>query len=194
MAVRLLLQQAGYQVVGEAGAGLDVVAIAQTLQPDLIILDIDMPGMDGFAVLKRLCIAKMQSKVVVFSGLDAGRYSFRCSTAGALAFISKDGELRELLGAIQSVLNGDSLFPITGFTTVDSQYGVVSEGGMLQTLSNREVVVLRHLVRGRRIKDIAEGLMISDKTISTYKSRLIQKLKAENFLELVDMAKRNGIV
>lgn len=194
MAVRLMLQQAGHQVVGEASMGLEVFAQVQSLNPDVVVLDIDMPSLDGFAVLKRLCIEKIKSKVVVFSGLDASRYAIRCSRAGACGFVSKDDDLINLLSAIQIVLGGYTLFPTTNFASVDNKNDMDSEEARLQELSDREMAVLRRLVTGRRIKDIAEELMLSEKTTSTYKSRIILKLKVDNFLELVELAKRNGLL
>jgi two-component system response regulator EvgA len=194
MAVRLLLQQAGHEVVGEADVGIDVIALSRSLVPDLIILDIDMPKLDGFAVLQRLCGGQARSKVVVFSGLDASRYAIRCSRAGASGFVSKDGDINELLSAVQIVLAGYTLFPATDFSSVDASSRLATEGVLLKTLSDRELAVLRYLARGYRIKDIARELMLSEKTTSTYKARLIIKLQVGNFLELVELAKRNGLV
>lgn len=79
MAVTLILKKAGHEVVGEARIGLDVIALVRSLTPDLVILDIDMPQLDGFAVLQRLYTEPKRSKIVVFSGLDAARYGIRCS-------------------------------------------------------------------------------------------------------------------
>ncbi|WP_275671733.1 response regulator transcription factor [Pseudomonas arsenicoxydans] len=194
MAVRLLLQQGGHEVIGEADAGVEVIALARSLNPDLVILDIDMPKLDGFAVLQRLCSAQERTKVVIFSGLDASRYAIRCSRAGASGFVSKDGDINELLSAVQIVLAGYTLFPTTDFSSVDSSSRLASEEALLKTLSDRELAVLRNLARGHRIKDIAHELMLSEKTASTYKARLIVKLQVGNFLELVEFAKRNGLI
>lgn len=194
MAVTLILKKAGHEVVGEARVGLDVITLVHSLTPDLVILDIDMPQLDGFAVLQRLNTEPKRSKIVVFSGLDAARYGIRCSRAGALAFVSKGSSLDELLRAVQVVLAGYTLFPSTDFSTVDSSSSKLPEARLLEMLSDREIVVLRNLASGRRIKDIAQELMLSEKTTSTYKARLIVKLRVNNFLELVDLAKRNNLI
>lgn len=194
MAVGLLLEKAGHEVVGQTGSGMDVVALVRKLTPDLVILDIDMPHLDGFSVLQRLAVGPQQSKVVVFSGLDSYRYAVRCSRAGANGYVSKDGPLEQLLSAVQVVLAGYTLFPTTHFSSVDTSSRMVSEEALLQTLSDRELEVLRQLVRGHRIKDIAKELMLSEKTTSTYKARLIVKLQVGNFLELVELAKRNNLI
>ncbi|WP_282875983.1 response regulator transcription factor [Pseudomonas peli] len=194
MAVRLLLEKAGHEVVGEADSGLDVISLARKLTPDLVVLDIDMPQLDGFAVLKRLCDAEGSCKVVVFSGMQADRYATRCSRAGASGFVSKEGDLNELLAAVHIVLAGYTLFPATDFSSVNGASISASEEALIKTLSDRELTVLRCLARGRRLKDVAQDLMLSEKTASTYKARLIAKLQVKNFLELVELAKRNGLV
>lgn len=100
----------------------------------------------------------------------------------------------ELLRAVQVVLAGYTLFPSTDFSTVDSSSSELPEARLLEMLSDREIIVLRNLASGRRIKDIAQELMLSEKTTSTYKARLIEKLRVNNFLELVDLAKRNNLI
>lgn len=194
MAVRLLLETAGHEIVGETGSGIDVIALVRELTPDLIILDIDLPQLDGLAVLQRLCSEGAGCKVVVFSGLQADRYAVRCSRAGASGFVGKDSDLNELLSAVQIVLAGYTLFPTTDFSSVDGSSRLASEEALVKTLSDRELTVLRGLARGNRIKDIARELMLSEKTTSTYKARLIVKLQVGNFLELVELAKRNGLI
>lgn len=194
MAVRLLIEKAGHEVVGEAESGLDVIGLVRKLSPDLVVLDIDMPSLDGFAVLQRLCGAEGLCKVIVFSALQADRYAIRSSRAGASGYVCKNGDLSGLLGAVQVVLAGYTLFPATDFSSVDSTSRLASEEELVATLSDRELAVLRNLARGHRIKDIAQELMLSEKTASSYKARLIIKLQVGNFIELVELVKRNGLV
>jgi two-component system response regulator EvgA len=194
MAVRLIAEKAGHEVVGEACNGLEVVTLARNLTPDLVILDIDLPKLDGFGVLQRLRDESDRIKVIVFSYLDLSRYAIRCSRAGAYAFVSKDGNLNELMSAVQIVLAGYTLFPTTDFSSVDTSSRLATEETLMKSLSDRELAVLRQLARGRRVKDIAKELMLSEKTASTYKARLILKLQVANFLELVEFAKRNKVI
>ncbi|MFJ3368258.1 response regulator [Pseudomonas sp. NPDC086251] len=194
MAVRLLLEKGGHEVVAEASCGLETVRMARHLTPDLVILDIDLPRLDGFGVLQRLRSESDRMKVIVFSCLDLSRYAIRCSRAGAHAFVSKDGDLPELLSAVQIVLAGYTLFPTTDFSSVDTSSRLASEEVLMKSLSDRELTVLRQLASGRRVKDIAQELMLSEKTASTYKARLIIKLQVANFLELVDFARRNRVI
>lgn len=194
MATRLMLENAGHQIVGEASNGVEVVSLVRSLSPDLVILDMDMPQLDGFAVLQRLHAEPDPVKIIVFSALDAGRYAVRCARAGASGFVAKDSDLKQLTNAVQVVLSGYKLFPVSEYSSVDGSATLSSEKELIETLSDRELTVLRALAGGRRIKDIAEELLLSEKTVSTYKSRLISKLQVGNLLELSELSKRNGLV
>lgn len=194
MATRLMLENAGHEVVGEASNGVEVVSQVRNLSPELIILDMDMPHLDGFAVLQRLHAEPDPAKIIVFSGLDASRYAVRCARAGASGFVAKDSDLKQLVNAVQVVLSGYKLFPVTEYSSVDGSATLASERELIESLSDRELTVLRALARGHRIKDIADELLLSEKTVSTYKSRLIAKLQVGNILELVELAKRNDLI
>lgn len=193
MAVRLLLEKDGHEIVGEAETGVAIVSLTNKLAPDLVILDMDLPQLDGFAVLQRLCGNDATCKVVVFTGLQTDRYAVRCSMAGASGFVSKESALEELSHAVQIVLAGYTLFPVASFSSVNDASKHSSEEALVRSLSDRELTVLRNLARGYRIKDIARELILSEKTASTYKARLILKLRLNNFVELVEFAKRNGL-
>lgn len=192
MAVRLMLENAGHEVVGEASTGADVVTLVKKTSPQLVILDIDLPQLDGFEVLKRLCHVGRGAKVIVFSGMSADQHAVRCSRAGASAFISKEGDIAELLSAVQIVLAGYTLFP-SAQSFQEISHGPGSEELVIKSLSERELSVLRLLARGYRVRDIANEFLLSQKTVSTYKVRLESKLGVNNMAELIDIAKRNGV-
>lgn len=192
MAVRMMLENAGHEVVGEASTGADVVTLVKKTSPQLVILDIDLPQLDGFEVLKRLCHIGGGVKVIVFSGMSADQHAVRCSRAGASAFISKEGDIAELLSAVQIVLAGYTLFPSTQ-SFQEISHGPGSEELVIKSLSERELSVLRLLARGYRVRDIANEFLLSQKTVSTYKVRLESKLGVNNMAELIDIAKRNGV-
>jgi len=194
MATRMMLETAGHEVIGEASNGVEVVSLLRSLSPDLVILDMDMPQLDGFAVLQRVHAQPNPPKIIVFSGLDASRYAVRCARAGASGFVAKDSDLKQLTNAVQTVMSGYKLFPVTEYSSVDGSGQLASEKELLETLSDREMTVLRSLATGHRIKDIADELLLSEKTVSTYKSRLISKLQVGNILELVELAKRNNLI
>lgn len=192
MAVRILLESAGHHVVGEVDCGLDVVEQVKRQKPDLIILDIDLPKLDGLSVLNRLR-TNQTTKVVIYSALSTDQYAIRTSRAGAHAFISKEDDLKSLLTAVQAVQAGYTVFPVTENSCVAHASNMDSEQDVVRRLSAREISVLRYLARGHKIKEIAEALMIGQKSISTYKSRLRVKLKLGSEIELIEFARRNGL-
>ncbi len=193
MAVRMLLEKAGHEIVGETDSGVDTIALARKLSPDLIILDIDLPQLDGFEVLKHLCANGKRFKVLVFTGQQAERYAVRCSRAGAASFICKEDDLSELLTAVQVTLAGYALFPTSDLSSVDTSSIQTPEEDMVKKLSARELSVLRYMARGYLNKAIAKEMLLSVKTVSTYKSRLITKLQVANLVELIEFSKRNEL-
>lgn len=192
MAVRILLEGAGHTIVGEAGCGVDVLDQSKRSSPDIVILDIDLPRLDGMKVLERLCIER-HIKVVIFTGLSAEQYALRCARAGAVAFVSKEDDLFNLSMAVRAAQSGYKTFPTTDSSSVEKGDNNDDEESVIEKLSSRELSVLRYLARGYRIKDIAEALLISEKTASTYKARLTSKLRIKNNLEIAEFARRNGL-
>lgn len=194
MAIRILLEKAGHEVVGEAGDGVEAVRQALQLRPDLVILDIDLPHMDGFRVLRRLCNDSSKFKVLVFTAIDAARYSVRCSRAGAASFVCKTGNMSDLLSTIQVVLSGYTMFPADDLSSVDKSSRFRSEESVIEMLSARELEVLRYLAKGHRVKEVGKMMLLSEKTVSTYKARLMEKLGITNVVEMIELAKRNRLV
>lgn len=190
MAVRILLEQTGYEVLAEASNGVEAVQLARTHHPDVIILDIGIPDLDGFEVIERIKALKLESKILVLTSQPVAAFSLRCMQAGAAGFVSKQEDLNGLVNAIQAVISGYNYFPSlpTGGTPGES-----SEAELLKTLSNREIMVLQQLAQGRTNKEIADVMLLSNKTISTYKVRLMQKLHVNSLVALVELAKRNGL-
>ncbi|WP_321881176.1 response regulator transcription factor [Burkholderia cepacia] len=199
MAVRAILERDGYEVVAECHTGVDGVQAARTLEPDLVILDLVIPGLDGFSVMERLRSAKLASSILVLTSGDTRNYAMRCLQAGASGFVCKDGGLNEVSEAVKAVLAGYSYFPrvVTDMLRENLQEITTNEGrapvAELDGLTDREMTILGLLVRGMNNQEIGRALMLSHKTVSTYKMRLMSKLNAPNMVELVKVAQRNGI-
>lgn len=189
LAVRMLLERERFQVIGEAGDGIDAVQQARQLRPDVVILDIGLPGLDGMEVIKRLQLLEPAPKIMVLTGQPADLYVRRCLDAGIAAFINKDEDLDALVFALKALVKGYSTFPQM---SVNSN-SLESECSRLASLSNREMEVLRRLTRGENNKFIGECMNLSAKTISTYRGRIMDKLKTESLVEMVDLAKRNNV-
>ncbi|WP_421320993.1 response regulator [Aeromonas veronii] len=189
VAVRCMLEEEGYSVVADVDNGADAIRLARTLLPELIIVDICLPNMDGVELLKRLHLACPEIKSIVFSAIQAEHHITYCMRAGALAFVSKSADFIELKSAVKAVLAGYSFIP---FGYNNETPSLLEGGGVtsIGSLSAKELVVFNLLVQGYRNKDIAERLFLSEKTIGTYKSRIFKKMNIKSIVELLDIAKQ----
>ncbi|MBJ9975098.1 response regulator transcription factor [Pseudomonas sp. S75] len=189
LAVRILLERERFEVVGESGNGIEAVQLARQLSPKVVILDIGLPGLDGMEVIKRLQMLDPAPKIMVLTGQSSELYVRRCLDAGIAAFVNKDEDLDALLFALKALVKGYSTFPQMSVNSNTLE----SETVRLNSLSNREMEVLRRLSRGENNKYIGMAMNLSAKTISTYRGRIGDKLKTESLVEMVDLAKRNSI-
>lgn len=194
LAVRVMLENEGHRIMAEVDNGSDALETARKLLPDLIILDLGIPNMDGFAVISHLKSIGLAVKILVLTSGDSRNFAIRCLQAGAAGFICKDDNLDELAGAVKAVLSGKLYFPDdTLFMLRENAQAASEESTLIAQLSDREITVLKLLAQGLGNQEIAETLIISHKTVSTYRVRLQRKLNAPNIVTLVELAKRNGV-
>ncbi len=191
-AVKNLLSQDGLDIVGGASTGQDAITLAHELDPALIVLDLGLPDLDGFEVLHRLASLK-HTKVLVLSTQLPEQFAIRCKLAGAAGYVCKTLELSELSKAARAILNGKTYFPDTVLSSVRED-DLQDESQRLAKLTGRELMVLQLLASGMSNKQIADLTRISNKTVSTYKVRMLEKLELTSVVELADFAKRNGVV
>lgn len=194
MAMRVLLEKEGHTILGETDNGVDALSMTKDLLPDLILLDIGIPRLDGLEVISRLNALGLSLKVLVLTGQNPTLYAMRCMQAGASGFVCKQGGLAELINAVNAVAAGYSYFPSIAVRPSRKTNGAVDDSELLRRLSDREMSVLQYLANGYSNKDIAEQMFISNKTVSTYKTRLLLKLSAHSLVDLIDFAKRNALV
>lgn len=191
-AARLLLEQHGMKVVGETDNGIEALSLARTIQPNIVILDIGIPKLNGLEVIDRLRAQNPAIKVLVLTSLSPAVYAHRCILAGASGFVSKTNNLNELASAANAVLSGFRYFPDTTMVSPAALTGSPEELPLIHSLSGREITVLKYLTAGLTNKEIAREMLISDKTVSTYKSRLLIKLNARTLVDLIEFANRNS--
>jgi two-component system response regulator EvgA len=194
MAVGMILAREGHEIVGECDNGVDALSKAFELKPDAIVLDLDIPQLDGMAVIDRLRIGGSPAHVLVHTGLKSQAYAAQCMRAGAAAFLSKVDDPVEIATALQAVASGKTWFPIGTFSSVRKSDFAQNDAQLLSGVSRRELKVLHGLAQGKSNKEIADDMLLSNKTVSTYKTRLMQKLNANTLLELIEFAKRNDLV
>jgi len=194
LAVRMTLEKAGHEIVAECESGTECIQAVRDLAPDLLILDLSIPKMDGFAVISHLKAAGLRVKTLVLTSSDARNFGARCLQAGASGYVSKDDNLDELAGAVRAVTSGYTYFPESALVAMqESGHAAGDADAPIGSLTDRELSVLRLLVRGLGNQEIAQDLLISHKTVSTYRVRLMRKLGVANLVALVELAKRHGI-
>ncbi|MFJ3076149.1 MULTISPECIES: response regulator transcription factor [Pseudomonas] len=192
--VCMQLRQDQHEVVGQADNGVDAVRLARECSPDIVILDLLIPGLDGLEVISRIKGLERPCKLLVLTSQPAENYSLRCMKAGASGFVSKTDDLVALSKAVVAVLSGYTFFPAVALSTVNRRELEDDEAQSIARLSDRELVILQQLAKGMSNKAIGEAMLLSNKTISTYKARLIEKLKVASLIDLADFARRNGVI
>lgn len=191
-AAKLLLEQQGMKVVAETDNGVDALNLARLNHPDIVVLDIGIPKLNGLDVIDRLRNQNVKIKIVVLTSLNPAVYANRCMLAGASGFVCKDNNLDELIRAIRAVMSGFRYFPDLTTVFMHKETGELDELPLVQSLSDRELSVLKYLSEGFSNMDIAERMLISHKTVSTYKTRLMTKLNAHSLVDLIEFARRNA--
>lgn len=194
MAARMLLEREGHTVVGEAADGLNGLGLAREHLPKLVLLDLDIPGLGGLELIGRLRALEPAPRVLVLSGKDPGFYAARCLRAGAHGYVYKREDMADLATGVKAVLAGYRYFPDAFMTTDDPNAPLSDEAKVLDSLSDRELTVLRYLALGYSNKQIADQILINNKTVSSYKTRLQEKVGEQSLVGLVEFAKRNGVV
>ncbi|GGP27049.1 response regulator [Silvimonas amylolytica] len=185
LALRTLLTEAGHEVVAEADNSRDALAQCRQQKPELVILELSLPGVGGLEVIQRLKKQHDALKILVYSEQQAEHFAARSLAAGASGFVSKFDPVATLSTAVNVVLHGKTWFTHEVFESPREDE--------LGQLSPRELMVLQLLTRGMSNNEVAEQLALSFKTVSTYKTRLLTKLHAASLVELVEIAHRNGL-
>ena len=192
--VRLVLEKANFQIAAETDNGATALDLARSHVPHLIVLDLSMPKLDGFEVLKRLNILGLPIKVLVLTSKGSAFFADRCIRAGAIGFIEKTEDVDALTQAINHVMSGRIYLndPDANVATADNDKP--SDLQLIKKLSDRELRTLQYLVSGYSNKKISETMLLSEKTVSTYKTRVLNKLNIKSMMYLAEFAKRNNLV
>lgn len=192
LAVGVLLEKHGMRVVGEANNGFDAVRLVRELTPQVVVLDIGIPKLDGFSVITRIKALNVRTEILILTSQPADSVCRRCIQLGARGFINKEEGLDKLITAIKAVDAGYTFFPSLASDSVSSA-DQLTELKQIQSLTDRELTVLQYLAHGFSNKQISEKLFLSNKTISTYKTRLLQKIGVASLVDLAEFAKRNSL-
>lgn len=192
--VKMLLIKANFQIVGETDNGATALELARQHIPHLIILDLSMPKLDGLEVLGRLSLLGLPIKVLVLTSKESSIYADRCLRAGATGYMEKSESVELLAEAINKVMDGRLYLNDAGFNISDDILVGSDDAVLVKSLTPRELTTLQHLAVGKNNKKIAEIMLLSEKTVSTYKTRLLEKLNVKSVIYLADFAKRNKLI
>lgn len=182
------------QVQAEAVDGAQALEGLRRELPDLLLLDINMPGLSGPDLITRIKSHWPQLPILVLSMHNEGQVAARVLKAGASGYVTKDSEIEVLLGAIRKVAGGGKFIVPELAEKLVFDVSLGRDRLLHHTLSDREMEVFRLLVAGQGVNEIAEQLCISNKTVSTHKTRLMEKLGISSTAELVRYAMQNGLV
>jgi len=189
-----LAEAVDIQVVGESGSYSEVRELIRTTPCDVLILDLNLPGRGGLEVLASLREDQSAIRVLIVSMFAEDQYAIRCLRAGADGYLNKAGDPSELIPAVRSLAKGRKYVTPEISEMLVSNLASPSTQSLHATLSERELQTLLKIASGKRLSDIAEELMLSPKTVSVYRARLLEKLKLSNNAELAVYAIRNELV
>jgi two-component system, NarL family, response regulator LiaR len=190
----LLATEPGIQVVGEAADGAEAVAQAEKLQPDVILMDMVMPKMDGIEAIRQIVARKPSARILVLTSFAADEKVFPAIKAGALGYLLKDSSPEELVEAIQRVHQGQaSLHPAVARKLLQELSHPGGRPPSPDPLTDREVEVVKLLAKGLSNRQIADDMVISEATVRTHVSNILSKLHLASRTEAALYALREGL-
>jgi two-component system, NarL family, response regulator NreC len=197
--LRLLLErQPGFQVVGEASDGRQTVEMSEALKPDVIVLDIAMPNLNGIEAARQIAGKLPDTAIVILSMHSDESYVLRALKAGARAYLLKDSAELDLIGAIKAVTDGKAFFsPAISKMLVEDYMRRMQQRGVedsYELLTTREREILQLLAEGKSNKDVANVLNLSLYTVETHRGNMMQKLNLHSVPELILYAVRKGVI
>ena len=192
----ILKSEPDIEVVGEAGDGGEAVARAERFAPDVILMDIRMPGMDGIEATRQITARGGRQRVLILTTFDGDEFVFNALRAGASAFLLKDAPEAQLIAAIRVVAEGGSLFApsVTRRLIEEFTASPAAPAPELDDLTERELEVLRLVARGLSNAEISSELVVSEHTTKTHVAKILQKLGLRNRVQAVVLAYEAGLI
>ena len=196
--VQIVTEAAEMQCTGEAGTSVEALRLARAHEYDVVVLDIHLPDGSGLDVLKQLRAFKPGLPVLMLSMYPEQQYALRALRAGAMGYLTKDSVPDELVAALHKLARGERYVSQSLAATLAAQLGAggpsPEESTPVEALSDREEQVLRLLAAGQTVSHIAQTLSLSVKTVSTYRTRILEKLHLTTTAELIRYALDHGLV
>ncbi len=196
----LLLSEPGFEIVGEASDGAELLELLERQTADVAVLDIAMPGMSGIELTRRITVKYPSTRVLILSMYTSEEFIFNAINAGAKGYLPKNTSRKELIEDIRVVRNGEEYYAESISNVILKSYikkaksGPDDPGGKEALLSKRELEVLRLFAEGHSNQEIADKLFISIRTVESHKNHIMQRLELKSSVDLVKFAIRNNMV
>ncbi|GMN10553.1 response regulator transcription factor [Croceitalea sp. MTPC9] len=190
LGVKHVLETAsGFDVVADVSSTSELFETLEKVSPDVVMLEMDIPDINGIATLRKMKQEFPEAKVLMYSGQSEDVYALSSIRAGAYGYLSKAADLEYIVAAIKKVSEGNMFITNELAQRLAFDEGSQKPRRFFRKLSTREIEVLKLLASGKRNKEVAEGLNLNEKTVSTYKARLMRKLNVDNLVDLLQQAK-----
>lgn len=192
---RMLDDVDGINVVGQATSGEEALQLCRNLSPDVVLMDIKMPGIGGLEATRKISRQAPETKVVVVTACEEDPFPSRLLKAGALGFVSKGADLEEMVHAIRSVVRGQRyLSPQVAQQLALKSFDPAESNSPFEILSERELQICIMVINCHKVQDISEKLHLSPKTVNSYRYRIFEKLGVGGDVELTRLAMRHGML
>ncbi len=179
----------GFEVIGDVSSTSELFAALEEMSPDVVMLEMDIPEINGIATLRKIKQEFPEIKVLMYSGQSEDVYALSTIRAGAFGYLSKTADVDYIAAAVKKVAEGNMFITNELAQRLAFDESTQKPRRFFRKLSTREVEVLKLLASGKRNKEVAEGLNLNEKTVSTYKARLMRKLNVDNMVDLLQQAK-----
>jgi len=190
LGIRQVLESSSdIEVIADVSTTEELFNTLKTVTPDVIILEMDIPEINGIATLRKMKLEFPDIKTLMYSGQSEDVYALSTIRAGAFGYLSKTADLEYIISAVKKVSEGNMFITNELAQRLAFDEGTQKPRRFFRKLSSREVEVLKLLASGKRNKEVAEGLNLNEKTVSTYKARLMKKLNVDNLVDLLQQAK-----
>ena len=186
---QVLASVSGFEVVADVSSTTELFAALEKVTPDVVMLEMDIPEINGIATLRKIKQEFPTTKVLMYSGQSEDVYALSTIRAGAFGYLSKTADVDYIIAALKKVAEGNMFITNELAQRLAFDEGTQKPRRFFRKLSTREVEVLKLLASGKRNKEVAEGLNLNEKTVSTYKARLMRKLNVDNLVDLLQQAK-----
>lgn len=191
---RLLEDVKGIKVIGEVGTGEDAVAFCRKQEPDVVLMDMNMPGIGGLEATKKILRYAPDTKVIVLTVHTEDPIPTKVMQMGAAGYLSKGTGSDEMINAIRAVNSGQRYLTAEVAQQMALSQFKSADENPFNSLSERELQIMMMVTRGEKVPDISEQLMLSTKTINSYRYRMFEKLNISNDVELTHLAIRHGML